>query len=178
MLQLFNAINLNTNIVPRDSYRDFPTFYTPYKKQGFILMMTYTWYLIVHGNHHTKHPSKLACHHADKIIFCHASHLGHLSEDTHLSHQLLHNRYYSSSFSEALVGHIPGSSLCANENITIHSLKANVLNIRVNPAISLPRHGLWSERGCYQEDILSLKATGKEIKGSLGIVRSSPTPQI
>lgn len=65
-------------------------------------------------------------------------------------------------FGKALVGHIPRSSLGADEYITIRRLKSNVLHIRANPTVGLSKHGLRPESSSYQEDIFPFQATTKK----------------
>lgn len=81
-------------------------------------------------------------------------------QDAHLSHQLLDHRHDPVVLGEALVGHVSGSALGADENVPVPSLKADVLHVRAQPAVGLAKHGLWPERGSHQEDVFSSQATG------------------
>lgn len=77
-----------------------------------------------------------------------------------LAKKLCDNRNHSVLLSEALVGHVPGCSLRADENVSADRLKRHVLHIRSDPAVRLTKHRLWPQRGCHQEHLLPFQSAG------------------
>lgn len=77
---------------------------------------------------------------------------------TDLSEQLHDYRHHSVLLREALVGHVPGCSLCADEHVSAHRLKHNVLHIRSDPAVRLTEHRLRPHRRCHQEHLLPFQS--------------------
>lgn len=78
----------------------------------------------------------------------------------HLSHELLDHGQHTVVPGEALVGHVPGRALAADEDVPAARLEADVFHVRAQPAVGLPKHGLWPQRGSHQEDVLPSQATG------------------
>lgn len=82
-----------------------------------------------------------------------------------LSHQLLDHGQQAAVPAEALVGHVARGALRADEDVPAGRLEADVLHVRPQPAVGLPKHGLWPQRGGHQEDVFPSQATGGKSTG-------------
>lgn len=83
-----------------------------------------------------------------------------------LAEELCDHGHHSVLLGEALVRHVPGCSLCADEHVPADRLERDVLHVRSDPAVRLAEHGLRPQRGSHQEHLLpfqSAKAENKDL---------------
>jgi hypothetical protein len=59
---------------------------------------------------------------------------------------------FSVLIEKALVGHVPGRALSANEYFTILGQTCNVLHVGTDPAVGLSVHGFWTQSGGNKEN--------------------------
>ena len=75
---------------------------------------------------------------------------------------------------EALVGHVAGRALCADEDFFINRLKSHILHVWSHPAVGLPIHRFRAKGGCNQEDVPACNRSvegvedGREREGERG----------
>lgn len=87
---------------------------------------------------------------------------------SNLAEELCDYRHHSVVLSEALVGHVPGCSLRADEDVSADRLKHDVLHIRSDPAVRLTEHGLWPQCGRHQEHLLPFQRAETENNDPFG----------